>query len=360
MPASVDLAALDLLPYGVIVVDDQGVVRFYNRREEQIAGRKRENVIGRNFFTEVAPCTAVADFEGRWRASMADAVPAEFAFRFPFPQRAREVDIGLSPFAGGDGRRLCLITVRDLTEERELRGHLARVDRMRTAAAAAAGAAHNFNNVLAAILGSAEMLAIEPLGPRQREWLQRIMTAAEDGIALVNRLRDLTREAPIADDVPALAPVAPAVEEAVNLAELYARARADAGAARPTISFAVEEGLAPVRMPPNELREALLNLLRNAVDACALGGDIRVEAARERAMLAITVHDRGHGMDGATLARLFTPLFTTKGDEGTGLGLAATWMAVRRRGGDIDVQSEPGAGSAFTLKLPPAEPSPAP
>src|SRR5919198_5488368 len=92
----IDFATLDLLPYGIIVVDERGEIIYYNAREEEIAGRRREKIIGKNFFTEVAPCTRVREFYGRFQETMRrSGLVANFHFRFPFPERPREVEISL-------------------------------------------------------------------------------------------------------------------------------------------------------------------------------------------------------------------------------------------------------------------------
>src|SRR5919199_3434370 len=83
-------AALDQLPYGIIVVDETGTILYYNAREEQIANRRREDVTGKNFFTEVAPCTQVQEFYGRFQETMRrTGLVAHFHFHFPFPGRPR-------------------------------------------------------------------------------------------------------------------------------------------------------------------------------------------------------------------------------------------------------------------------------
>ncbi|HYE66236.1 MAG TPA: PAS domain-containing protein, partial [Pyrinomonadaceae bacterium] len=117
----IDFATLDLLPYGIIVLDEHGTVLYYNAREEQIAGRKRENVIGKNFFKEVAPCAQVEEFHGRFQEAMRRVgLVTDFHFHFPFPGRAREVEISLTSFKKGDSN-LCLISVSDVTEKNDLR-----------------------------------------------------------------------------------------------------------------------------------------------------------------------------------------------------------------------------------------------
>jgi photoactive yellow protein len=169
----IDFATLDLLPYGIIVVNGEGTILYYNAREEQIACRKKEEVIGKNFFTEVAPCTQVQEFYGRFRETIrSEGAVASFQFRFPFPERPREVEISLASFENS-GALLCLISVSDVTEEKSLREHLIRAERLREVGEVAAGVAHNFNNLLTVVRGNAELMLMrlsedDPLRARRK------------------------------------------------------------------------------------------------------------------------------------------------------------------------------------------------
>lgn len=348
-----DLDTLDLLPYGIIVLDEGGSILFYNAREEQISGRRRAEVIGRNFFTEVAPCTQVREFHGRYpEALRSGAAPISFAFSFPFPGRRREVEITLSGFAH-EGRRMGLVAVRDVTQERALREHLERAERLRLAGETAAGVAHNFNNLLVAIQGSAELLLSGETDERTRRLAERIRLAAEDGATLVRRIADTCRQEPPQEHPPVTA-VGDLIDSALALCEAHLLATAANGHA-PSIARRVPLDLPAVHGSPSELREVLINLLRNAIDACAQGGDISIAVEREGDRIAIAVTDTGVGMDRLVRDRLFTPLFTTKGERGSGFGLASSFAIVRRHRGSIDVASTPGKGSTFTVRLPAAD-----
>lgn len=118
-PASreeVDFAQLDVLPFGAILVDKEGVILFYNKHEETRMGMRRTSVLGKNFFTEVAPCAQVKDFYGRFRRAVTKTgVIASFKFHFPLPPRARDVHILMASFLHGT-ELLCLIIVGDLTD----------------------------------------------------------------------------------------------------------------------------------------------------------------------------------------------------------------------------------------------------
>jgi signal transduction histidine kinase len=181
--------------------------------------------------------------------------------------------------------------------------------------------------------------------------------------SIVRQLMDFARSRPVQREPIGLRGLA---ERSVRLVEAMARERGatitvDAAGGDP-VAFA-DEG---------QLQQALLNIVINALHAVGRGGTIAVAVDTVAAAAPpdrnhgttargpwarLCVRDTGVGMDPATMARIFEPFFTTKGvGEGTGLGLSVTYGIVRDAGGWIDVESAPGAGSVFTLYLPPAPP----
>ena len=127
------------------------------------------------------------------------------------------------------------------------------------------------------------------------------------------------------------------------------------------LSTKLEADLPPVMGVESEIREALVNLIFNATDAMPEGGALRLrtrlgtdKAGRQSVIIEVT--DTGVGMDEETRRRCLEPFYTTKGERGTGLGLAMVYGIVRRHGGEIEIDSEPGEGSTFRLFLPAASP----
>jgi len=131
-------------------------------------------------------------------------------------------------------------------------------------------------------------------------------------------------------------------------------------ARRREVAFVVADDSDGVAVSGNRkaLSGALVNLMENALDACAAGGRIELDAGLDDGMVRIRVRDNGRGMDAATQARLFEPFFTTRA-EGTGLGLAIARGVARAHGGGIEVESAPGAGALFRLTLPAVAANPA-
>jgi signal transduction histidine kinase len=148
---------------------------------------------------------------------------------------------------------------------------------------------------------------------------------------------------------PALSPtrIDRVVDEAIELARSAKEARAVSIARR------IDEAVATMQTDPGLLRQILVNLITNALDAVGEGGRITVEGDADGDHVRLRVRDTGAGIDPQDLARIFEPFYTTKGrGKGTGLGLAICKELARALGGRITVESEPGRGSTFTLSLP--------
>jgi signal transduction histidine kinase len=120
-----------------------------------------------------------------------------------------------------------------------------------------------------------------------------------------------------------------------------------------TLKANLPSRLPPVVLDPNEFRRALVNIVRNALEAMAAGGTLEVTAdlSKDNDWLTVTIRDSGPGIPEHVKEQIFTPFFTTK-DQGTGLGLAIAHKIVEGHHGVIEVDTAPGAGSAFTIRIP--------
>ncbi|MBI3969110.1 MAG: response regulator, partial [Chloroflexi bacterium] len=244
----------------------------------------------------------------------------------------------------------------DVTAEHELQQQLVASERLRATGEMAAGIAHDFNNLLATILGRVEVLLGQSRDADTTENLEAIRRAARDGAATVTRMREYGR------------PVDVGEFRAVDLAQLCnevveltrPRWRDEAQRAGKTITAEVRAApTALVRGDPPALREALVNLIFNAVDAMPTGGKLTFSVGPSSGGVAVEVADTGEGMPDAVARRAFEPFFTTKGARGSGLGLAMVRKVVLGHGGDIQlnstqVNSTQGSGTRITLWFPAA------
>src|SRR5438132_675669 len=213
----------------------------------------------------------------------------------------------------------------------------------------AGGVAHDFNNLLAVVLGRAEMLLRRVNDPEVKRGLEIIRRAAMDGALTVRQLQEFTR----VRRTRAFAAVD--LEQVLHDVVEQTRPRWETEAQNHGISYEIRiEGgpLPPVSGASEELREAFMNLLVNALEAMPNGGRFIFRAERQGDYVAVAAQDDGHGIPERIRERIFAPFFTTKGPQRTGLGLSVVWGNGNRHSGTIGVEIAPGQGSTFTVRLP--------
>ncbi len=259
-----------------------------------------------------------------------------------------------------DGQPVAVLGIgRDITERRhaetERRAMLtqqAEMEKMRSLGQLSAGVAHNFNNVLAAILGRTQLLLRTDPDERQRRSLQVIETAALDAAEIVRRIQTFARHTPAARPRPVS--LAQLVTDAIQFTRTRWEDDARAQGLHYDVRFVSDCAGAGDLVAANasELREVFVNLILNALEAMPAGGRIACRERQEDDRLVVEVTDTGGGIAPELQARIFEPFFTTKGPQGSGLGLAVSYGIVQQHGGTLTVMSAPGAGATFTLSFP--------
>ncbi len=238
---------------------------------------------------------------------------------------------------------LGMSVVEDITERRALERKLRETQRLEAVANLAGGIAHDFNNLMTAVGGHADLL----LRDLDDERTVRRAAAIRDAAA---RAADLTRQL-----------LAFSRRQVLEVRELDLR---DVVADLPDVirpllddGIRLETGLpdepVPVRVDPGQLEHVVLSLVTNACDAMPRGGVLSVDVRRDGDEAVLAVADTGHGMSDDVREQIFEPFFSTKGmAEASGLGLATVHGIVHQSGGSIDVDTTPGEGAAFTIRLP--------
>ncbi len=219
----------------------------------------------------------------------------------------------------------------------------------------ASGIAHDFNNSLAAILGFAELLLVRPevlADPSSvRRYVDRIRTSAIGASAVVRRLREFYRKG---DEAEVRLPVVwnKVVEDAISLTQPRWRDMAQAQGIDIQVDADLAVDLPAAPANEAELREVLINLLLNAVDAMPSGGRVTISTRSAGRCVVVEVRDTGHGMTEEVRRHCLEPFFTTKGAHGSGLGLASAYGAMQRHHGTIEIESAPGEGTCVRLAIP--------
>ncbi len=262
-----------------------------------------------------------------------------------------------------DNARLLAELQQTLDRLRAAQDQLLRAETLRAVGELAAGAAHHLNNILAVVKGRLELTLGKLREPEVRRSLEIAQRAADEAAEVVRRLQEFARSRPPTEPGPV--DVNQVALEALELTRPEWRDQAE----RRGVSIALrwEPGEIPLaRGEAVALREVVVNLLLNAVDALPEGGTITVRTWADADRVHLAVADDGAGMTEEVRRRALEPFFTTKGPSRRGLGLSVSHGIVQRHGGTLAIDSAPGRGTTVTISLPiaprtaPPGPAPAP
>jgi signal transduction histidine kinase/ActR/RegA family two-component response regulator len=236
-----------------------------------------------------------------------------------------------------------------LSEQERLREQFSHMEKMSALGELASGVAHDFNNTLAGILGRAQLLQSTNDPEQIRRGLQIIVQTAEDGAKTIRRIQDFARQRRDHDFEPVA--VGQLLLDVSEITRPRWKNRAEASNVQIDLDLQIDT-LAMVMGDASELREVLVNMVFNAIDAMPDGGVLTLAARDADQQVQISISDTGTGMSPDVHTRIFDPFFTTKGKAGMGLGLAVSYGIIRRHDGTIDVDSDVGKGTVFSINLP--------
>jgi len=348
-------AIVDGLEEGILIQDDLGNLTFINPKLEQISGYKSKELIGKHWSTLFSSRFHPAIAEESRRHLQGQSSRYEAALQ---NKNGEEIPIFICarPLFS-QGRLISVLTaISDISELKRMELKMVRNARLRALGEMSGGVAHDFNNVLGAILGRVQLLIKTNSNPRLIEGLRIIEKAALDGAETVKRIQDFTRTR--TDDKFLQIDINEIVLDAVSMTRVRWKEEADAEG----ITINVETNLNSLPLTignPGELREVLTNLIFNSIDALPQGGKVSLSTRKEGGYILVTVEDNGTGIEPSIIDKIFDPFFSTKGVKGTGLGLSVSYGIISRHKGEIMVNSRLGRGSLFTIKLPIVELQPA-
>lgn len=239
-----------------------------------------------------------------------------------------------------------------ITEQERIREQFSQMEKLSALGELASGVAHDFNNTLAGILGRAQLLQRTDDLDKIKHGLDIIIKTAEDGAKTVKRIQDFARQR--RDHNFELVSIDQILMDASEITRPRWKNCAEASNIHITLELLIGSN-AMVMGDDSELREVLVNMVFNAIDAMPEGGTLSLTTRTEGESVIIKVVDTGVGMYPEVRSRIFDPFFTTKGKAGLGLGLAVSFGIIRRHGGNIEVESKYGCGTEFRITLPVAK-----
>jgi PAS domain S-box-containing protein len=346
-------------PDGILAMDVDRRYTVWNDAMERMSGLSSEEVLGRRG-PEIFGFLAESD-DDLMQAALAgkEVVGTERPYSIPATGRTGVFDAVYSPLRGQDGKiEGALAIVRDTSDRRQLEAQLRQSQKMEAVGQLAGGVAHDFNNLITAISGYADLALEEAHGHDLIEDLTEIKSAAERAASLTQQLLAFSRRQILNPTVLDLNAV---VREFASMMERLLGSEI-------SLVTELEPRLGTVRADRVQIEQVLMNLTVNARDAMPGGGSITISTAnvsldeawtadhpgsRAGSYVVLTVSDTGGGMDASIQAHAFEPFFTTKeAGKGTGLGLATVYGIVKQSEGYVVLASEAGHGTVCEIYLP--------
>lgn len=356
-------AAIDQSGESILITDNKGNIVFVNPAFEGSTGYSRQEVLGQNPRILKSGKQDEAVYRDLWATIKSGRTWKGRLINKRKDGVLRTDSATISPVRGPDGTIIYYVAIkRDITEQIKLEGDLRQSQKMESIGQLAGGVAHDFNNILTAILGGCEMIGLELQDPRAvAADVDEIRKAGLRASSLTQQLLAFSRRQA-------------ANPQVLTPSEL---AKAMTGMLRRLLIETIE---LKIDCPPNtgritadrsQIEQLILNLAVNARDAMPSGGKLIIETSnveidpdlavelhglRPGPYVMISVSDNGSGMDKETLSHMFEPFYTTKAaGHGTGMGLAVVYGIVKQNGGCITVYSEPGTGTTFKTYFPRVE-----
>jgi two-component system cell cycle sensor histidine kinase/response regulator CckA len=342
------LASLaDLAPDEIYTLDTEHRFTWMNQRAEEDSGFTRSVLLGQEF-----KVILTAESNDEALAAVACTLGGEekqFEVRTICTDgRVRCMDAHTSPLWSDGNITGAMVFMSDITERKLAQERAAKSDKLRALGELAAGVAHNLNNSLTVIQGRAQLLLMRSKAEEgNKKNLEVITQAVSDCSQTLRRLLDFSRR----DVTRNLATVD--LSELITSSVEIARPKWQSSAGRSAIEVRIEAP-SPVLVLGDsaELREVVINLIFNSVDAMSSGGVIEIGTCIEGNTGRFWISDTGPGIAPEVMARIFEPFYTTKGERGTGLGLSASHGIIESHGGDINATSELGKGTRFEVVMP--------
>ncbi len=356
-------ALFEIANVGIIVSVNAKIAQV-NSKAEEIYGYSKAELIGQ------APRILTPEKYRKRHIEMLDEIlNSEEMKKTIFEEEGVKKDGSLFPIEisftiTGQEENMVIAVIRDITARKEMEHKLLQSKKLKSLGELAGGVAHDFNNVLAAILGRvqlARMILKDPQGEQERrksvaelnKSLEVIEKTSLDGAETVRRILEFSRKRED-DKYFTEVDLNKIIEDALEFTKVRWKEQAEANG----IKFKIKKDLSPlvsIAGSTSDLREVFINIFNNAIDAMSQGGNITIQTLQENSHITAYVKDSGIGIPEPIRDMIFDPFFTTKGVESTGLGLSVSYGIITRHRGTITVDRTEGQGTTFSIRLPLSE-----
>lgn len=336
---------------GVMVIGGDDRLHYVNERLALLLGYSREEMIGRDFkeFVGEEGEKVIKDHRTVEKKNEEGLSTHEFRV-FKRNGEVRNIEASLTTISASEGNLNTVVFLKDITEKKKMEAQIFQAEKLRAIAEMASGVAHDFNNALSIILGNIQLLQLTVKDPEILENLKIIEKVAKDSSQTVRRLHDFTKGKRY-QEVQSLVNINTIIKDVIIMTQPKWKDESQ----RKGISIDVVCDLKEIPLAhgnASELKEVISNLIFNAIEAMPKGGKIDIETFSNGSKIYIRISDTGIGMDDETKKRIFEPFYTTKPFTHSGLGLSMSYGIIKSCGGDIEVESQVGVGTTFTISLP--------
>ena len=354
------MAAIEQAGEGIVMTDAQANIQFVNPAFERMTGYSGAEAVGRNIRILKSSEQDELFYHQLWETISSGRIWSGRMINKCQDGTCYTEETTISPVQDSAGQIVNYVAVnRDITQQLLLEAQFQQAQKMEAIGLLAGGVAHDYNNMLGVILGYAE-LALEKVAPTHslHKDIETIITAAQRSADITRQLLTFARKQTI---VPVMLDLNQTVESMLTMLRRLIGEDID-------LAWLPRTGLLPIKMDPAQIDQILANLCVNARDALAGTGKITIETENitfdeaycadhfgfsEGKYVQLAVSDDGCGMSKEVLAHIFEPFFTTKEEgQGTGLGLSMVEGIVKQNNGFVNVYSEPGVGTTFSIYLP--------
>ena len=354
----------------VISTDNTGRIISFNKKAEQMFGYTRDDILGKSviqlspqrvrerqqkMFEEFSK-TNTLYIVGK---TMEGQGLRKDGREFPMEGSTFVIEVG--------GENILTVLIRDISDRKKMEERLLQSEKLKSLGELAGGVAHNFNNLLAIILGRTQLLRrnveTPPDKKERRKLVQELIKcldiiekASFDGADTVRRIQEFSRKKNEEYNNQNFTDVD--LNDVINSTLEFTKVKWQDEAVSRGIKISITkklDPLTPVAGNTAELREVFINLINNAVDALPQGGTINIETFMDNGHVVGVVGDTGVGIPQDAKDKIFDPFFTTKGVQSTGLGMSVSYGIINRHHGTIGLESVEGKGTSFTIRLPKQE-----